>query len=99
MQGVVHWWKYDQKERSDHFKNMISKINLEKVPMEKLLSYKRDSSLANTELFSQINGTINLILAQRYDNGDMKSLWEMRHKKIQWKERYSMEQEVIIAYV
>ncbi|KAJ9583040.1 hypothetical protein L9F63_022619, partial [Diploptera punctata] len=97
LEGVIQWWKHDQKERTGHLKDMVLKINLEKVPMEKLLSCKRDESLGVTDLMSQISDTINLILAQRYDNCDIKSLWEMRHKKILWKERYSMEQEVILA--
>ena len=95
FQGIIQWWKYDQKDRSDHLKNMVSKINLEQVPMEKLLSCRRDTSLTDTELLSKINDTINLILALRYDHGDIKPLWEMRHNKTLWKDRYCMEQEVM----
>ncbi|PSN37426.1 hypothetical protein C0J52_19033 [Blattella germanica] len=97
LEGVLEWWKHNKTERTQYLKNMTSKINLEKIPMEKLLTFKRDPLLADTELSAQISDSINSVLAQRYDNGDIKSLYQLRHKKILWKERYSSEQEVILA--
>ncbi|XP_069687912.1 kelch-like protein diablo [Periplaneta americana] len=97
LEGVLHWWKHDRSERTHHLKPLIAKLNLERVPMERLLGFKTDPLLADTQLLAQINETVNMILAQRYDNGDIKTLWEMRHKTSLWRERYSMEQEVILA--
>jgi hypothetical protein len=73
---------------------MVSKINLEAVSVELLLSFKQDPLLADTELVSLINRTVNQILEDRYEKQDIKSLWELSVKKSLLRGRYSMEQEV-----
>jgi hypothetical protein len=73
---------------------MVSKINLEEVPVDLLLSFKQDPLLADTELVSQINRAVNKILEERYEKQDIKSLWELSRKKSLLRGRYSMEQEV-----
>jgi hypothetical protein len=73
---------------------LVSKISLDQVPMDLLLSFKRDPLLADTELVSQINKAINLILEERYEKRDVKSLWGLYDKKPLLRGRYSMEQEV-----
>jgi hypothetical protein len=78
---------------------MVSKINLEEVPVGLLLSFKQDPLLANTELVSVINRTVNQILEDRYERQDIKSLWELSVKKSLLRGRYSMEQEVCLLQV
>jgi hypothetical protein len=91
---VIQWWKHDCSQRSEYLKPLISKIGLEQVPVELLLNFKRDPLLAGTEIFSQIEGAINLIAELRYEKRDIKMLWEICHKKSLWRGRYSTEQEV-----
>jgi hypothetical protein len=71
-------------------KALISKISLEQVPLEVLLNFRRDPLLADTELLSQIKETMK----QKCEKHDIKTLWELCHKKALWKGRYNMEQEV-----
>jgi hypothetical protein len=90
----VQWWKHDCSERFQYLKPLVSKIHLDQVPMDLLLSFKQDPLLADTEVVSQINKAVNLILEERYEKQDIKSLWELYHKKPRLRGRYSMEQEV-----
>lgn len=90
----MRWWKYDPSERFEHLKRLILKINLEQVPLEDLLSFQADPLLADTDLGSQIKGTVALILEQEDDEHEINTHWRLCHKKSLWKERHSMEQEV-----
>ena len=90
----MRWWKYDPSERFEHLKPLISKINLEQVPLEDLLSFQTDPLLADTDLGSQIKATVNLILKQGDDKHEISTRQGLYHKKSLWKERHSMEQEV-----
>jgi hypothetical protein len=90
----VRWWKYDPSERLERLKPLISKINLEQVPLEDLLSFQTDLLLDDTDLGSQINETVNFILGQEDDKHEISTHWGLCHKKSLWKERHSMEQEV-----
>lgn len=90
----MQWWKHDRSERFQYLKPLVSKINLEQVPVDLLVSFKQDPLLADTEFVSQINKTVNLILEERYEKQDIKSVWELYHKKSHLRGRYSMEQEV-----
>lgn len=90
----MQWWKYDPSERFEHLKPLISKINLEQVPLEDLLSFQTDPLLADTDLGSQIKATVNLILEQEDEKHEINTCWGLCHKKSLWKKRHSMEQEV-----
>jgi hypothetical protein len=90
----VQWWKYDPSERFKHLKLLISKINLEQVPLEDLLSFQTDPLLADTDLGSQIKATVKLILEQEDEKHEINTSWRLCHKKSVWKKRHSMEQEV-----
>lgn len=90
----MQWWKYDPSERFEHLKPLISKINLEQVPLEDLLSFQTDKLLADTDLGSQIKATVNLILEQEDEKHEINTRWGLCHRKSLWKERHSMEQEV-----
>jgi hypothetical protein len=90
----VRWWKYDPSERFDHLKPLISKISLEQVPLEVLLSYKTDPLLAGTDLESQIKEAVNLILEEEDEKHEIDMRWRLHHKKLHRRERHSMEQEV-----
>jgi hypothetical protein len=89
----VQWWKHDPSERFQYLKPLVSKISLEQVPVDLLLSFKQDPLLADTELVSQINTTVNRILEERYEKKDIKLLWEL-YQKSPLRGRHSMEQEV-----
>jgi hypothetical protein len=78
---------------------LISKIHLEQVPVDILLSLKQDPLLADTEFVSQTNKVVNLILEERYEKQDIKSLWELYRKKSHLRGRYSMEQEVQLLQI
>lgn len=97
LKGVVRWCKHDYSERFQYLKLLVSKISLKQVPVDLLLSFKQDPLLCDTQLVSQINATVNQILEERYEKQDIKSLWELHPKKSLLRQRYSMEQEVILA--
>jgi hypothetical protein len=90
----VHWWKYDPSERFKHLKPLISKINLEKVTLEDLLSFQTDPLLAGTDLESLIKEAVNLILEPEDEKHEINTRWGLCRKKSLQKERHSMEQEV-----
>lgn len=90
----MHWWKYDPSERFKHLKPLISKINLEKVPLEDLLSFQTDPLLAGTDLESLIKEAVNLILEPEDEKHEINTRWGLCRKKSLQKERHSMEQEV-----
>jgi hypothetical protein len=90
----VHWWKYDSSERFEHLKLLISKISLEKVPLEDLLRFQTDPLLAGTDLESQIKETVNLISEPEDWKHEINTRWGLCRKKSLQKERHSMEQEV-----
>ena len=94
LQGVVQWWKHDPSERFEHLKPLISKISLEQVPLEDLLSFKTDPLLAGTDLGSQIKEAVKLILEQEDEKHEINTCWGLCHRKSLRKERHSMEQEV-----
>lgn len=90
----MRWWKYDPSKRFEHLKLLISKINLEQVPLEDLLSFQTDPLLADTDLGLQIKATVNLILERENEKHEINTHWWLCHKKSLRKERHSMEQEV-----
>jgi hypothetical protein len=75
-------------------KLLVSKISLEQVPLEVLLSFKQDQVLAGTDLGSQIAEVVNIILEREDEKHELNACWGLSHKKSLRKERYSMEQEV-----
>nr|CAD7265187.1 unnamed protein product [Timema shepardi] len=94
--GLVRWLKYDEASREDHQDSLISKLNLNLVPMPILVSCKTDHLLSNSKFLSRVDKAITDILSERYDSGDIKKLYSSS-KKTHWKHRYGAEQEVILA--
>nr|CAD7440605.1 unnamed protein product [Timema bartmani] len=96
LQGLVRWLKYDEASREDHQDSLISKLNLNLVPMPVLVSCKTDPLLSNSKFLSRVDKAITDILSERYDSGDIKKLYSYS-RKTHWKHRYGAEQEVILA--
>nr|CAD7588425.1 unnamed protein product [Timema genevievae] len=96
LQGLVRWLKYDESSREDHQDSLISKLNLNLVPMPVLVSCKTDPLLSNSKFLSRVDKAITDILSERYDSGDIKKLYSYS-RKTHWKHRYGAEQEVILA--